>query len=82
MNEREMLLKKIGACKFAITDIDLFLNTHPADSETLKTRAEYIAQLAPLVRKYEEKYGPLTKDETAANSWSWVKDPWPWDMEG
>lgn len=81
MNEREILLKKIGTCKFAIVDIDLFLDTHPSDSEMLLKRSEYQAQLMPLIKQYEEKYGPLTKDENAANSWSWVKDPWPWDME-
>ena len=82
MTDREMLLKKIGTCKFAVTDIELFLDTHPGDTEMLRKRDEYLAQLRPLVEKFEEKYGPLTKDENAANSWSWVKDPWPWDMEG
>ena len=81
MNEREILLKKIGTCKFAITDIDLFLDTHPADSETLSKREQYIKELEPLVKKFEQKYGPLTKDENAANNWSWIKDPWPWDTE-
>ena len=81
MTEREMLLKKIGTLKFAITDIDLFLDTHPADTQTLNKRREYMSQLEPLVKKYEDRYGPLTKDENAANSWAWVKDPWPWDTE-
>ncbi len=81
MTERDMLLKKIGTCKFAIVDIDLFLDTHPGDTEMLKKRREYTEQLMPLIKQFEEKYGPLTKDENAANKWSWVKDPWPWDME-
>ncbi len=82
MTDREILLKKIGTCKFAITDIDLFLDTHPGDTEMMKKRDEYRDQLMPLIKRYEEKYGPLTKDDAASNSWSWVKDPWPWDMEG
>ena len=81
MTERDILLKKIGTCKFAVTDIDLFLDTHPGDSEMLKKRREYTEQLIPLVKMYEEKYGPLTKEENAVNKWAWVKDPWPWDME-
>ncbi len=81
MTERDMLLKKIGTCKFAIVDIDLFLDTHPGDTEMLKKRREYTEQLMPLIKQFESKYGPLTKDENAANKWSWVKDPWPWDME-
>ena len=82
MTEREMLLKKIGTCKFAVTDIDLFLNTHPGDKEMLKKRDEYTAQLMPLVKAFEEKYGPLTKSDGGNNTWGWVKDPWPWDTEG
>ena len=82
MTEREMMLKKIGTCKFAITDIDLFLDTHPGDTEMLRKREEYLRMLSPLVEQFEEKFGPLSKSEESVNTWAWVKDPWPWDMEG
>ena len=76
-----MLLKKIGTLKFALVDIDLFLDTHPGDTEMIRLRAEYEDQLAPLVTQYEKEYGPLTKMDQATNTWAWVKDPWPWDTE-
>ncbi len=82
MTERDMLLKKIGTLKFAITDIDLFLNTHPGDTEMLKKREEYKKMLAPLINEFESKYGPLCKSDSGTNTWAWVKDPWPWDLEG
>ena len=82
MTEREMTLKKIGMLKFAVTEIDLFLDTHPGDTDMLNKRDEYKRELEPLVKRYEEKYGPLTKSENGANTWQWVKDPWPWDTEG
>ncbi len=81
MNEREMLLKKIGTYKFAITDIDIFLDTHPGDTKMLELRNRYRAELAPLVEKFESAYGPLTKRDNQTNTWTWVKDPWPWDTE-
>jgi len=81
MTERDILLKKIGTLKFAIVDIDLFLDTHPGDTETLKKRDAYEAQLMPLVKEYEAKFGPLTKTDNETNTWTWVKDPWPWDTE-
>ena len=80
MTERDMLLKKIGTLKFAVTDIDLFLDTHPGDKATMKKREEYLDQLKPLVREYEEKYGPLTP--AAGEGVEWLKNPWPWDIEG
>ena len=81
MTERDILLKKIGTLKFAIVDIDLFLDTHPGDSEVLQKRAEYETQVLPLIKEYESKFGPLTKSENETNTWTWVKDPWPWDTE-
>lgn len=81
MTERDMLLKKIGTLKFAVLDIDLFLDTHPGDAGMLKLREEYKQQLEPMVAEYEQKYGPLTKAANTTNTWAWVKDPWPWDTE-
>lgn len=81
MNDRDMLLKKIGTYKFAITDIDIFLDTHPGDSEMLALRNRYESEVRPLIEKFEAQFGPLTKRENQKNTWAWVKDPWPWDME-
>lgn len=81
MTDREMLLKKIGTLKFAVTDINLFLDTHPGDTGMLRLREEYARQLAPLEEEYEKRFGPLTKAENTTNTWAWVKDPWPWDTE-
>lgn len=81
MTEREMLLKKIGTYQFAVADMNLFLDTHPNDVSSLQKREEYLKELSPLVKEYETKFGPLTKKQNGANSWSWVKDPWPWDKE-
>ena len=78
---REALMRKIQALSFAKVEAELYLDTHPADSEMLKKREQYSNELAPLVMSYEQKYGPLRINEAAANKWSWVKDPWPWDME-
>ena len=61
MTERDMLLKKIGTLKFAITDIDIFLDTHPGDTEMLSLRNQYESELKPLVEKFEKQFGALTK---------------------
>lgn len=81
MNDREILLKKIGTYKFAITDIDIFLDTHPGDTEMIALRNRYKAEVKPLIKQFESQYGPLTKRVNQTNTWAWVKNPWPWDME-
>ena len=81
MTEREMMLKKIGTLKFAIVDLNLFLDTHPGDTEMLRLREQYEEELRPLTESFEKKYGPLTKSDNNTNTWTWVRDPWPWDTE-
>lgn len=80
MTEREMLLKKIATYKFAMTDIQLFLDTHPFDKSMMNKLSEYKKELVPLVKEYEMKYGPLKKSVNSSNTWLWVKNPWPWDI--
>lgn len=81
MTEREILLKKISTYKFAIIDIQLFLDTHPDDKSMLNKLNEYKKTVTPLVREYETKFGPLKKSNEDNNTWLWVKNPWPWDTE-
>lgn len=54
MTEREILLKKISTYQFAMLDLQLFLNTHPGDSETAEQVETYRAMLKPLVDEYEK----------------------------
>ncbi len=81
MTDREILLKKISTYQFAMLDLQLFLNTHPGDTDTVEKVEKYRAMLKPLVAEYENKYGALTKSEAEGNKWSWVKAPWPWESE-
>ncbi len=76
-----MLLKKIGTYQFAIADMALFLDTHPDDTASVMQLEEYERTLRPLVEEYEAKFGPLRKRQNNTNTWSWVKNPWPWDVE-
>ena len=41
----------------------------------------YKEKAAPLIKQYEEKFGPLKKSATESNNWSWIKAPWPWESE-
>ncbi len=81
MTEREILLKKISTYQFAVFDLQLFLDTHPNDKKTLEKMNEYKNAVKPLIKEYEEKFGPLTKSMTSSNNWSWIMGPWPWETE-
>ena len=80
MTDREMLLKKIGTCKFAVTDIDLFLDTHPDCAAALARRRALRGALSSAAAAYAEKYGPLTAAAADGDRpWRWVEGPWPWE---
>lgn len=81
MTQREILLKKIGTYKFVLKDLQLYLDTHPRDQMALRKYAEYEAVLEPLVREYESRFGPLTVKSDNMNKFTWIKNPWPWDIE-
>ena len=77
---REELMKKLMAYKFAINDMSLFLNTHPDDEKALKYHNEYVWEYNKIKEEYEKEYGPITF-ETEMDSWKWVTEKWPWEVE-
>lgn len=83
MNDRDQLLYEYGKMCFAALDIQLFLDTHPFNSEALTAHSHYCRTAAVIKDEYEMKYGPLVAcDATIANSWEWIDGPWPWEYKG
>ena len=79
---RNAVEKRIGAYKFALYDLGLYLDSHPCDE---KLRQVYQARLRQLIDEYEQHYGKFvnTMADVQENWTEWVKDPWPWDgMKG
>ena len=79
MTKREILLKQISSYAFAIYELKLFLDTHPADIQTLQKISQLEAKLKPLREEYVSNFGPLTSNDSREDYWSWVNDPWPWE---
>lgn len=81
MTKRETLLKKLSTYQFAAHDLQLYLDTHPDDEETLEKMNRFKQQAKVLASEYEEQFGPLRKGVSEGNMWSWIKSPWPWENE-
>ena len=75
---REELAMQIKAYQFAVTDIALYLDTHPEDERALCLHREYTRRLKELRDKYQKVYGPLTINYPC-NKWRWLEEPWPWE---
>lgn len=78
--EKRKLLQAVNQYGFALSDITLYLDTHPKDQNAL----DYYYHMNHMYKKasaeYESKYGPLTQftgeDEPI---WKWVVGKWPWE---
>ncbi len=81
MTEREIMCKKLSSYQFAVDDMQLYLDTHPYDADTVDKMNDLKAKLESVRVEFEKKYGPLTADANSKNRWSWVKAPWPWETE-
>jgi len=79
--QREELLFNILMYKFTLTELNLYLDTNPNDTQTLNLYNKYLSEEKKLCDQYERSYGPLTVDsENIGNtSWKWIKSPWPWE---
>lgn len=78
MTQNEML-KKIMELEFAVTDLNLYLDTHPENREALEMLTKLAASLKSLMYDYSKKYEPLTV--AAVNNetpFEWVTGKWPW----
>lgn len=79
-NEKEERLFDILKLKFALTDLNLYLDVFPNNTSYINTFNKYLEEEKKLCKEYEKKYGPLTLDNiNEENNWEWIKSPWPWE---
>ncbi len=77
-SNKQELLSVIQAHEFAITDLCLYLDTHPEDMKALNLHKKYCNDLNAVKSMYQKMYGPLTINYPC-NSWRWIEEPWPWE---
>ena len=79
---REELMDKIHALSFAMTEAQLFLDTHPDCRGALDYMRGIRDELDIALTEYQNKYGPLFADMTGGDRWTWIDGPWPWQHGG
>jgi len=81
--DRVKMLRDIQALEFTAIELNLYLDTHPADRKALADYNTVTQQLHMLRKMYEQKYGPLmvTGVSPSQYPWRWVEDPWPWEID-
>lgn len=80
MDEKNVLLKKLSAYAFAAYDWNLYLDTHPEDTDGIKMFHKMTDKAKELKKEFNEKFGPLTAADSAnSDFWNWIDNPWPWE---
>lgn len=73
-------LGEIMSLGLALTDLHLYLDTHPDDQESFAIFQYYSKILEEKQKAYTKNHGPLTLgDVSSDNYYSWLNDPWPWE---
>ena len=81
-SERQNDLYKLQEMDFAAHDLNLYLDTHPNDSNAIRLYNEYNKKAQMLSNTYERKYGPINLSDNQGlnmSPWTWIKEPWPWN---
>ena len=78
--QQQDVLVQLQAVSFAMTDMQLYLNTHPFDRDALRVYRSYLPVYKELKAKAEQQVGPLSpQDGATETTWLWVDGPWPWE---
>lgn len=73
-------LHQLQSLNFAVSELGLYLDTHPNDEDAVALYNQYVEQYADVLHQYEQRYGATTQMGAAlTGEYEWLNDPWPWD---
>lgn len=78
---RSQLWNWLNEVSFAVTEISLYLDTHPDDEEALSFFHHYNEERKKALNLYSANYSPLTLNSVQQDDdhWKWALEPWPWE---
>ena len=80
MSSEEKKLYDIGIADFVLTDMMLYLDTHPSDQKAMDSFNQYESITPKMEREFAREYYPLRKDLAESNrDWRWGSAPLPWE---
>lgn len=74
------LLLEIMEVSFVLDETALYLNIQPNDERALRLHNNSASQYAQLLDMYQARYGLLRNEGMSRYPWSYIDDPWPWDV--
>ena len=76
-------LRELMALDFVTAELGLYLDTHSGDTQAFATYQSFLKLYDEGKKEYVARFGPICRsDLISAKSYTWLKDPWPWDYSG
>lgn len=73
-------MAELMAIDFVADELELYLDTHADDEEAFGYYQNFLALQKEAHERYARHFGPIQQcDQLGMNSYSWLKDPWPWE---
>lgn len=80
LDDKQKLSRKLMQCSFALTEANLYLDSHPTCKMGLEYFQKHKAEYEEILADYTQKYGPVTpRDSKSTTKWDWVTTPFPWE---
>lgn len=72
------LLKSVSEAAFYVTDLKLYLDTHPEDTSALQMFKRAAENYKLCVENFEKRFYPLfSVSADCDDSWEWLMGAWP-----
>lgn len=72
---------ELMALDFVTHELKLYLDTHEDDMEAFELFRTFLKLAKEGRKRYVEAYGPIRpSDMLGAESFTWLKAPWPWEF--
>ncbi len=78
---RSALIKDIQMSTFALVETNLFLDSHPSDTDALSALKRYNRERSEAIAEYEKRFGALFIGSATCVPYSYVTQPFPWETE-
>ena len=76
-NPRQNIIALIDIYAFVVTDLQLFIDTHPNNERAKTLILTFKTELNKLKEYYNTNFTPLTMDSISNESY--ITGPWPWE---
>lgn len=81
-DEYYQLVHQLQMVDFVLVELNLYLDTHPADTGAIEQYNLYAQKKQALKQAFDQRFGPLQGfgNSMSPAPFAWKEAPWPWQV--